>query len=179
VTQVVTTERLSLVALPADVLDAMIQGDLTSATGLLGTEPPAWWAQEELWLFGLRRDQLRADPAEEPWLLRAMVTRATPLKVVGQIGFHESPDEGGYVEVGYMVFPEERRQGYAEEAFRGLVAWAYQQPGVQGIRAAISPENEPSLNLAAKFGFVETGSQIDEIDGLELIFQLPRSRTAP
>lgn len=173
-TDVVTTERLSLIALPADVLDAMLNGDMKPVTALLGTEPPGWWPRQKQWLFGLRRDQLRADPAEAPWLLRAMVTRAEPCEVVGQIGFHEPPDVDGYVEVGYMVFPEHRRKGYAEEAFRALMEWACEHPGVNGIRAAVSPQNTASLNLVGKLGFTETGSQIDEIDGLELIFLLPR-----
>ncbi len=173
-TDVVTTERLSLIALPADVLDAMLNGDMKPVTALLGTEPPGWWPREKQWLFGLRRDQLQADPAEAPWLLRAMVTRADRCEVVGQIGFHEPPDADGYVEVGYMVFPEHRRKGYAEEAFRALIEWACEHPGVNGIRAAVSPQNTASLNLVGKLGFTETGSQIDEIDGLELIFLLPR-----
>jgi len=37
----------------------------------------------------------------------------------------------------------------------------------------VSPDNEPSLNLVRKLGFAQTGSQIDEIDGLELVFELP------
>ena len=50
--------------------------------------------------------------------------------------------------------------------------------GLQGtaraiLRASISPDNEPSLALIHKAGFVEAGSQIDEIDGLELIFEKP------
>lgn len=176
VTDVVTTERLSLVLLPAEVLDHLLLGDASSATALLGVEPPAWWVQDEARLFAWRRDQISADPAEGRWLLRAMVTRSEPATMVGQIGFHESPDDEGYVEVGYRVFTERRRQGYAEEALRGLIAWAYEQPGVNGIRASIAPHNDPSLGLAAKFGFEQVGSQIDEIDGLELVFQLPRDR---
>lgn len=171
---VVTTERLMLVPLPADVLDELLGGDRRGAERLLGAEVPEWWAQEEQWLFALRREQIRADPREAPWVLRAMVTRAEPATVVGQIGFHELPDARGYVEVGYMVFPDHRRRGYAEEAFGGLVAWAYEHPEVHGIRASVAPDNEPSLNLIGKFGFVQTGSQIDEIDGLELVFELPR-----
>jgi len=72
-----------------------------------------------------------------------------------------------------MVFPEHRRRGYAEEATRAMISWAGEQPGVRGIRASVSPDNEPSLNLVRKLGFVQTGSQIDEIDGLELVFELP------
>ena len=96
--------------------------------------------------------------------------------MVGQIGFHEPPDRAGVVEVGYMVFPEHRRRGYAEEALRTMIDWAAGRPGVTAVRASVSPHNEPSLNLVAKLGFVQTGSQIDDIDGLELVFELPLPR---
>ena len=46
------------------------------------------------------------------------------------------------------------------------------------LRASISPDNEPSLALIRKAGFVEVGSQIDEIDGLELIFEKPAATWA-
>ena len=50
--------------------------------------------------------------------------------------------------------------------------WAAQH-GARILRASISPDNEPSLALIRRAGFVEVGSQIDEIDGLELIFEKP------
>jgi RimJ/RimL family protein N-acetyltransferase len=170
---VILSERLVLVPMPFAVLDALLGGDRAPATELLGAAPPEWWAEESRHVFELRRDQLQSDPAELQWLLRAMVTRAEPATVVGQIGFHEPPDERGFVEVGYAVFSEFRRRGYAEEACRALYAWAAGQPRVNGVRASVAPDNGPSLALAAKFGFVQTGTQIDEIDGLELVFELP------
>ena len=45
--------------------------------------------------------------------------------------------------------------------------------GALVLRASISPDNEASLALVRKAGFVEVGSQMDEIDGLELIFEKP------
>ena len=172
----ITSPRLVLVPLPADVLDAMLRGELGPATELLGAEPPGWWAQQRRFVFELRRDQLRAQPSQQPWLLRAMLTRSAPPTVVGQIGFHEPPDRAGVVEVGYMVFPEHRRRGYAEEALRTMIDWAAGRPGVTAVRASVSPHNEPSLNLVAKLAFVQTGRQIDDIDGLELVFDLPLPR---
>ena len=50
--------------------------------------------------------------------------------------------------------------------------WAAEH-GARVLRASISPDNEPSLALIDKAGFVEVGSQMDEIDGLELIFEKP------
>jgi RimJ/RimL family protein N-acetyltransferase len=39
----------------------------------------------------------------------------------------------------------------------------------------VSPDNEPSLAIVRKFGFVRTGEQLDAEDGLEHIFELVRS----
>jgi len=39
----------------------------------------------------------------------------------------------------------------------------------------VAPNNEPSLGLIRKLGFVQTGVQWDEIDGQELVFELQRT----
>jgi RimJ/RimL family protein N-acetyltransferase len=36
----------------------------------------------------------------------------------------------------------------------------------------VAPDNERSLNLIAKLGFVKTGEQWDEVDGLEHVHEL-------
>ena len=49
----------------------------------------------------------------------------------------------------------------------------------QGIRrfvASISPRNEPSLTIIRRLGFVRTGEQWDEEDGLEHVFELVGAR---
>ena len=76
------------------------------------------------------------------------------------------------VEIGYTIVRSRRRQGYASEAADGMWRWAAEH-GARVLRASISPDNEPSLALINKAGFVEVGSQMDEIDGLELIFEKP------
>ena len=49
--------------------------------------------------------------------------------------------------------------------------WAAEQPDVTCFVLSISPENAASLALAQKLGFVRIGEQMDEVDGLEWIFQ--------
>jgi [ribosomal protein S5]-alanine N-acetyltransferase len=91
--------------------------------------------------------------------------------VIGSIGFHGPPDDQGRLEVGYSVDPDHRRQGYTSEAVRALFDWAHAAQGITTFVASISPDNEPSLRLAQGFGFRQVGEQIDEIDGLELVFE--------
>src|SRR5687767_9069384 len=124
-----------------------------------------------------RLEQLAADDSEQPWLVRAMVLRASR-GVVGSIGFHAPPDRRGRVEIGYDVVPAERRKGYAREGVSALTDWAFATGRARVCVASISPDNAPSLALARSLGFRRVGEQIDDVDGLELVFEraLPLGR---
>jgi ribosomal-protein-alanine N-acetyltransferase len=118
-----------------------------------------------------RHAQLTADPSEEPWLYRVAVLRGTR-QVVGRAGFHAPPDADGMVEIGYSVAPAYRRQGFAVEMARGLIAWGAAN-GARLCVASVRPDNAGSLATIARLGFVRTGEQLDEIDGLEWVHELP------
>jgi RimJ/RimL family protein N-acetyltransferase len=123
--------------------------------------------------------QLAVDPSIRVWLGRAMVLTDPDgaRHVIGSVGFHGPPDDLRRLEVGYSVDPPYRSRGYAREAIRAMFDWAHDTHGINRFVASISPENEPSLRLAAQLGFVQAGSQIDEIDGLELVFETTWPRT--
>jgi ribosomal-protein-alanine N-acetyltransferase len=125
----------------------------------------------------LRLDQLERRPGLQPWLLRAIVPRDEGA-LAGYINFHGAPAANGEAELGYTVLAPYRRRGLAFEAAQALINWAAAEHGLKRFVLSISPDNPASLGLAAKLGFAETGSQIDEEDGLELIFRLvmPNSR---
>ena len=44
---------------------------------------------------------------------------------------------------------------------------------VKVLRYTVSPDNEASMHIIKKLGFEQVGEQIDEEDGLELIFEMP------
>jgi RimJ/RimL family protein N-acetyltransferase len=157
-----------LVPLSSDVLQALLDGDLARADAAAGVAlPPAFLA--DTWLWTLRLGQLVGDPGCAPWLIRAVVPRGAG-HAVGHAGFHGPPDEHGMVEIGYRIVAEHRRRGFARAAVTELLAYALAH-GATVARASISPDNAPSLALAASFGFVHVSEQIDEIDGLELVFE--------
>jgi RimJ/RimL family protein N-acetyltransferase len=168
VATVITTERLDLATLPPTLLRLIAHGDLAGLASALRAPIPAGWTDGIP--ASLRLAQLEADPSEEPWLVRAMVLRS-PRRLVGSIGFHQPPDPNGRVEIGYDVVASERRNGYAREAIHGLTAWAAGTGRAHVCVASISPDNTPSLALIRSLGFRQVGEQIDEVDGLELVFE--------
>lgn len=52
-----------------------------------------------------------------------------------------------------------------------MLDWARGQ-GVHRFRAAIAPDNVPSLAIVARLGFRRVGVQGDELDGIEAVFEL-------
>jgi RimJ/RimL family protein N-acetyltransferase len=159
---------VDLVPLGAEALQALLDGDLAAASAAAGVPLPSEFLADT-WLWTLRLGQLVGDPACAPWLIRAVVPRADGI-AVGHAGFHGPPDEHGMVEVGYRIVPEHRRRGLARAALTELLIFAAAH-GARTARASISPDNEASLSLARSFGFVHVGEQLDEIDGLELVFE--------
>jgi RimJ/RimL family protein N-acetyltransferase len=169
------TERLELVLMTTEFFEAALTGDQERAARLLGAPIPAeWWPISHHKL--MRLEQVHANPALQPWMERAIVLRSSQT-MVGSIAFHMAsepepvrPLGPGGVEFGYTIYAPFRGQGYATEACQALMAWAQQQ-GVMRFLLSISPENEPSLRVAARLGFVKIGSQMDEEDGLEEIYE--------
>jgi len=171
----ILSNRLELVSMSPEFIEALMGGNRERAESVIGLRLPDSWPEEIHHLLNRRLEQMRRDPSEQPWLARAMVLRNGGRTVVGNIGFHGPPDRRGMVEVGYTVDPDHRRRGYAEEAVRALFDWASREHGIRLFRASVGPNNEPSLGLIRKLGFVQTGVQWDEIDGEELVFELDRT----
>lgn len=178
----IVSARLELVSLSPGRIEGLLgAGQATARAGEERGErelvfPPGWAEQEE-WLLRYRLDQMRHDPATQPWLLRVIVMRDASSRVVGHIGFHGPPNESGAVEIGYTVFPEHRRRGIAIEAVRAMFDWALEERGDLRFVASVSPSNAPSLALVRKLGFVVVGRQWDDRDGEELVLEIDPRRT--
>ena len=160
---------------------ALVRHDLEAASAEIGAALPTDMPGDLENFLNYRLAQVEKEPGILPWLGRAMVLTdgAGRRVVIGTLGFHGPPDEQLRVEVGYRVEPAYRRQGYTSEAVRALFDWAHAEHGITRFVASISPTNEASLGLAAGFGFVETGSHMDDIDGLELEFETTWPRSEP
>jgi ribosomal-protein-alanine N-acetyltransferase len=171
----IRTSRFELVSMSLAFMRHLAAGDFEAASTEMGATVPPTLREDLVDFLNYRIPALEADPTIQPWIGRAIVARTGDGRraAIGTIGFHGAPDEQGRVEIGYSVEPSWRRRGVATECVDALLSWAEGQ-GVSRFRASVAPDNEPSLAIIRRLGFRQVGSQIDEIDGLELVFDLDR-----
>jgi len=169
----IRTARFELVSMSLPFMRHLVARDLAAAETEIGAIVPPDLPDTLDNFLQFRIPDLVADPAAQPWLGRAIVlTEADGIRrIIGSAGFHAPPGDDGRVEIGYRVEPEYRRQGVATEVARALFDWAHAQ-GVDRFRASIAPDNVASLAVIGTFGFRQVGVQMDDIDGLELQFDL-------
>lgn len=115
--------------------------------------------------------QIRVDEAVNKRFVRLMVLRSTGV-VIGSTSFHEPPDERGMLEIGIGVEKIFQRQGFATQALLGMWKWAGAEPGVKVFCYQVGVNNIASQQLIRKMGFTCVGQEVDEIDGLEDIYEL-------
>jgi RimJ/RimL family protein N-acetyltransferase len=169
----IATERLELRSFTPDDFDAILSGD---RGGLEFELPDDWPDEHDSRFLAFRLRQAHEDPGRARWYVFAIVLGG---RMIGHIGFHGPPGSNARkdpraVEIGYTVFPEFRRRGYATEAVRALVDWSWSQ-GAERIIASVGPQNEPSLAIVRRLGFREVGRHWDDEDGEELEFELTRA----
>lgn len=73
-------------------------------------------------------------------------------RIVGDVGLSVADGEPGVIKVGYTIDPAFQGLGYATEAIRALVDYAFETLGAELVRAHASAENAPSIRVAEKVG---------------------------
>jgi RimJ/RimL family protein N-acetyltransferase len=165
--------RVELVELDVATLRALGAGDADAARRGAPVPLTPWLAGEECRrLWRMRAVQVGADLAAAAWVTRVVWDPDRRL-AVGRAGFHGPPDAAGMLEVGYATDPAYRRQGYARAALRALLDRAAAEPGVTTVRASVGPGNTVSRDLVLAHGFAQVGEQMDDEDGLEIVYERP------
>lgn len=182
--ETVRTERLILVPMSPEVVRAILRRDWPAASRLLGTEFPVEWREDGWHWLEPQADRGGHDDRYVAWGTRLAFAAGADGEahgrgaVLAEVGFHGPPDTQGWVELGYRVVAEHRREGLAEEAVRALLRWATAQ-GVSGFRASVAPDNAASIGLLDKLGFVNAGRYEHRTLGEQLVYRRghPRAKT--
>lgn len=128
---------------------------------LLRVPPPATWPPplndeaSQRWFL----DMLRRDPQAVGWGLWYVVATDPDRLLIGNIGFKGRPSDGR-CEIGYSLLPQFQSRGYATEAARALIAWAFGHADVEQVAAETLPELVASIRVMEKCGmrFVGEGN---------------------
>jgi RimJ/RimL family protein N-acetyltransferase len=172
VRRLLTTVRLDLIPATAPLLRAEIEDPCLFFHQLRVHAIEDWPPQDLGEALPLFREQLERDPDLVGWLSWYWVLRpgdAPDLKsgdlvpgppalaiLIGSGGFKGRPEDDA-VEIGYHVREGHRRRGYATEALRALLTWAFVQGQVRVVTAETSADNAASVALLEKLGFARTG----------------------
>ena len=183
------TERLELRPASAAALRAELQGRATLSAAL-AVEVPASWPPELYDADAVRwtLEQLGGAPDGGRFGLHYLVLRSSARSdhvtgtLIGVGGFKGSPDARGEVEIGYGVLPEFQRRGYATEAVRAWIAFAFTDPRVQAVVGQTLASLTPSIGVLEKTGFTLDGAGADAgaPEGERVIrYVLPRAGWKP
>ncbi len=159
------TERLQLI--PGT--EAHFQGELAGREAFaqaIGVVVPAGWPPEFYDGDAVRYTLawLHEHPDQTAWSFYYVVRKpagGVGAVLIGACGFKGPPDPAGVVELGYGIVAEYQRQGFATEAVRGLVRFAFASPAVTTVIGQTLPHLRPSIGVLEKAGFRFAGAGDD------------------
>jgi RimJ/RimL family protein N-acetyltransferase len=173
----ILTERLLLVPITVEMVEAVFAGDRARAEALAGARLPDAWPGRALVerAFSADPDAIRSDPERRLWGDRLMIARDEP-RIVGSVIFHGRPEAagGGLAEVGYGVERESQGRGFATEATGACIDWALAHPECVAVQAVTYPWHKASLRVIEKVGMRQVGTREHDLFGELLVFERRR-----
>ncbi len=158
----IETERLQLITCNKMHLSALLQSE-RSLADLLGVEfAENWLIFPESVEYSLK--MLEANPQILRWGMHLFLKKDEN-KIIGSGGFKGVPDENGMVEMGYAVSPLYENKGFATEAARGMIDYAFSWSPVRMVDAHTLAEENASGKILQKCGMTKIAEKHDTEDG--------------
>ena len=158
---IVETPRLELIAGNLEMVRAEISDRVLLSSLLIALVPADWPPEmDDLQMKELSARWFEENPDSEGWLCWYFILRKAKKgkrELIGIGGFKDKPEADGTVEIGYSILKRFQGSGYATEAAKGLVAWAFSHPDVRRVIAETPARLTASIRVLEKCGFVQTG----------------------
>ena len=107
-----------------------------------------------------RKVEAAALSREGDWLSAAAVLRATG-ELVGDLALNWASEEHRQGEVGFLVHPRHQGNGYATEAARPLLAFAFETMGLHRVVGRLEARNAASARVLEKLGMRREGHLVE------------------
>jgi RimJ/RimL family protein N-acetyltransferase len=137
--------------------------DAPAATAIYGSTQVARWltpAMDRVPNVEAMRSMLQSWRHQQPGLLppqgRWAIHRNTDNTVIGGLGIGLLPPDREDLEVSWQLNPDEWGKGYATEAARGLIAWAFTQE-IDELFAVARPNNVRAVGTVNRVGMQWVG----------------------
>lgn len=168
----IETRRLRLKPVERRHREAFQQGK-GSLGKLLGVAmPDAWPHFPEAMMLGPETAPAAESPAWEGYFY----IHPADGMLIGDGGFKGPPNAAGEVEIGYQIATEYWNQGYATEAARALVDFAFAHQQVMSVLAHTLAEKNASNTVLQRVGMVFDGEVDDPEDGPVWRWRINRAR---
>lgn len=90
--------------------------------------------------------------------------------LIGQAGLHNTEIEGQPItEIGYIFDDTAWGKGYATEASKAVINFAFGEIGLEKLYATIRPENLPSIKVVERLGFKHESEYVKVYNGKEMV----------
>jgi RimJ/RimL family protein N-acetyltransferase len=170
----IETERLTLMVCDIETARAILaEGDALQRH--LGCEVADEWAGFGLEPYAWVIEQLEANPGTDLWWGYLPILKEGNV-LIGSGGFKGPPDKKGSVEIGYEIAPAYRSRGLATEMARALCRFAASQEQVKRVIAHTLPEENHSVKLLRRLGFVFVQEDVDPDEGLVWKWKITKNR---
>ena len=172
----IITERLELLPITRDLVEAVIAGERIEAERIVGARFPELWPGRALVerAFSCPLEKLRLDPEAWLWGARVLVTRAEDQgsrRVVGSVVLNGRPGSDGTVEIAYGVDDVWQGHGFATEGTRAVVGWALDQRQVARVQACTFPWHRSSQRVLEKVGMHQVGLRETDMFGDLVVYE--------
>lgn len=148
----VETENLLIKPLTRNFMTAILENKKTDLEDE-GYEITSEWLELETYNYlDIIRSFLPENYKPDGFYTWAVIEKASK-KMIGDIGFKGAPNQIGIIDVGYSIVPQFRGKGYATEALKAIVAWAFTLENVKRISADCAETNAPSICVLKNAGF--------------------------
>ena len=158
----IRTDSLRLIAVEPSHVEALSR-DKRELAEVLGVAVPEGWPQFPEAFSSPDGGPRRSERPPTDWRDYFFV-HPRRRALVGNGGFTGDPDDSGVVEIGYEIAPEHRNRGFATEAARAMIGYAFAHEEVRAVVAHTLAETNASNAVLRKAGM----SFVAEVDDPEV-----------
>lgn len=146
------TERLILIPFTKQICQNLIHNDFSDLHNLGLKKGKSWPDNDVLETLPKILNNLslvEAPTGFESW----MIIKKETSEIIGDLGFKGFNYENENIDIGYGLIKKERGNGFAEEATKLLIKWAFTVEIVKEITARCLIDNIGSIKLLHKLNF--------------------------